>query len=124
MPDKWGLPTKKELTFYQTKAGDRTITPAQKRKIKEEQKFRCAKCGKKFHSRLLEIHHKKEVHKHKNSLGVDIPVMTFGYKHKPKYDRRENLEAVCVYCHDKTKKTKKPRKKQNSIGNININDLI
>jgi 5-methylcytosine-specific restriction endonuclease McrA len=93
--------------IYQTKMGDRTSTPAEKRKIKEEQGFKCAKCGKKTDPRFLEVHHKKEIHKHKSPYGYDLPVMTIGTKYKPKYDRRKNLEAVCIKCHDKTKKRRK-----------------
>lgn len=36
MPDKWGMQTRKEHTFYHTEAGDRALTPAWKRKEKEE----------------------------------------------------------------------------------------
>ena len=91
---------------HYTKAGDRTLTPAQKRKIKEKQGFRCIKCGKKIDSRYLEVHHKKEIRKHKSPYGLDIPIITVGYKHKPQYDRKSNLQAICIKCHDKTKKKK------------------
>ena len=106
MPDNWGIPTKKETTLFQTKAGDRTLTPVQKRKVKEEQGYKCAICKKKFHPRLLEIHHKKEVHKHKSKFGVEMAVLSFGKKIKPHSDKRSNLEAVCIHCHDKTKSKK------------------
>ena len=109
--------------WHITRAGDRTLTPAQKRKIKEEQKFRCAKCRKKFDSRLLEVHHKKEVHKHKNKLTGDLPMYSIGKKIKPKSDRKSNLEAVCIYCHDKTKKKKKPKKRSNDILSLGKLDL-
>ena len=97
--------------IYSTTPGDRSTTPAQKRKIKEEQDFKCAHCKKKYIPRLLEIHHKVEIHKHKDKLtGIDIPQYSYGNKIKPHYDRRSNLEAICFLCHDKTKK-KKPAKK-------------
>jgi 5-methylcytosine-specific restriction endonuclease McrA len=103
--------------IHQTKMGDRTLTPAQKRKIKEDQSFKCAKCGKKTDPRYLDIHHKKEIHKHKSPSGYDMPVMTIGKKYKPKYDRRHNLEAICIKCHDKTKKVGK-RKNPYEIGGL------
>lgn len=96
--------------LYMTKAGDRTLTPAQKRKLKEATGYRCSICGKKFDGRLLEIHHKKGVAKHKNPMGFDMPVMARGKKHIPVYDRRKsNLQVVCIYCHDKTKKKAKKK---------------
>ena len=104
-----GLPSIKDMTWHTTKVGDRTLTTAQRRKIKEEQGFKCARCGKKTPERLLEIHHKKSVASHKHPMGWDMPVYSQGKKIKPKSDRRSNLEAVCIYCHDKTKK--KPKKK-------------
>jgi 5-methylcytosine-specific restriction endonuclease McrA len=114
------LPTLKQKDFriYITKNGDRTLTPAQKRKVKEEQKFKCCKCGKKTDPRLLEIHHKKGIAKHKNDNGVNIPVLSQGKKVIPQYDIRSNLEAICYKCHDETKKKKKigVKKKDNFFG--------
>jgi cytochrome c553 len=109
--------------FHITKAGDRTLTPAQKRNLKEEAGNRCSRCHKKFDSRLLEIHHKKSIASHKNKLiGVDLPVYSMGKKYIPKYDRhKSNLEVVCVYCHDKTKKKRKSKNKTNSLYGISYN---
>lgn len=106
------LEIKKLPTFYTTRVGDRTLTPTQKRKFKEEKGFKCEICKKKFDSRLLEIHHKKEVAKHKNPMGFDMPIFTMGKKHIPVYDKRRNLQVVCLYCHDKTKKKKPTTKKK------------
>ena len=103
------IPKNRELTFYSTKSGDRTLTKAQKRKIKEEQGFKCAHCHKKKPARYLEIHHKKEISEHKSSLGVDLPYFSLGKKIKPAYDKKNNLEAVCIDCHDKTKKGRKKK---------------
>jgi len=114
-PYKLKLPKSPKIKverFHVTKVGDRTLTPARKRKIKENQGFRCAKCGKKTDPRYLEVHHKKEISKHKSPYGVDIPIWSLGKKYKPKYDRDSNLEAVCIKCHDKTKK--KGKKKTNT----------
>ena len=100
--------------FYMTKVGDRTLTPAKKRQLKEAVGFKCQRCNKKVHPRLLEIHHKKSVASHKNKMGFDLPVYSIGKRYIPKYDRhKSNLEVVCVFCHDKTKK--KPKKKKSSI---------
>ena len=94
-----------------TKAGDRTLTSAQKRKLKEAVGFKCQRCKKKYPERLLEIHHKKAIHKHKSPYGIDVPVFSTGKKYIPKYDRhKSNLEVVCIYCHDKTKKQKRKPK--------------
>ncbi len=101
----------KVARLHMTKVGDRTSTSAQRRKLKEAVGFKCQRCGKKFDGRLLEIHHKKSIASHKNKLtGVDFPVYSLGKKIKPKYDRKSNLEVVCIYCHDKTKKQKKKPK--------------
>ncbi len=104
------MPKAKDFRWYITKTGDRTLTPTQKRKIKEEQNFRCAICGKKFKPRYLHVHHKKEIHKYKSPLGLDLPEYSMGKKIKPKYDKRSNLVAVCIECHDKTKKKKSSKK--------------
>jgi hypothetical protein len=103
------IPKLKIDKFHITNVGDRTLTPAQKRKLKESVRYKCSRCHKKFESRLLEIHHKKSVSSHKNKLtGVDLPIYSMGKKYIPAYDRRKsNLEVVCVFCHDKTKKRKK-----------------
>lgn len=119
-----GLPKANSLRLYTTKTGDRTLTPVQKRKVKEEQNFKCAKCGKKFPEWQLHVHHKKGVAKHKNSIGLDMPVHSMGKKIKPKSDKRSNLEAVCIPCHNekakkKTAKKTTKRKTNNSImGNL------
>jgi 5-methylcytosine-specific restriction endonuclease McrA len=119
-PKKVKAPKIKLHRIYATRAGDRTLTSAQKRKIKEDQGFRCARCGKKTDARYLEVHHKKGVAKHKNPIG-DLPVYSWGKKIKPKSDRRSNLEAVCLKCHDKTKKKKK---KANNLLGINTRGLF
>lgn len=54
--------------FHVTKVGDRTLTPAQKRKVKEEAGFRCSVCHEKFDPRYLEVHHKKSIASHKNKI--------------------------------------------------------
>ena len=92
-----GMPSIKSMTYHTTRAGDRTLTPAQKRKVKEEQGFKCAKCGKKYDGRLLEVHHKKSISSHKSPIGFDMPVYSLCKKIKPKSDRRSNLEVVCIY---------------------------
>ena len=114
------VPKIKLQKVYATRAGDRNLTSAQKRKIKEEQGFRCAKCGKKFPEWQLQIHHKKGVAKHKNPLG-NLPAYSWGKKIKPKSDRRGNLEVVCIPCHNKTKKKKK---KTNNLLGINTRSLF
>ena len=122
---KTALPkiNKNSMKLYVTKAGDRTLTPAQKRKLKEARGNRCEKCGKKFNPRYLEIHHKKGVAKHKNPSGFDAPVMQFEKKYIPKYDRhKSNLQVICIECHDHTKKKKKKKKKvqNNLFGGFNL----
>jgi len=96
----------KKNKFFVTRVGERQTTPSQKRNIKEEQNFRCAVCGRSFKHlpKYLEIHHKREISKHKNLLGFDMPIYTQGKKHKLKYERRSNKVAICKDCHDKTKK--------------------
>jgi len=103
--------TPKIEKFHITKGGERTLTSAQRRNLKEEVGFRCQRCHKKYDARLLEIHHKKSIASHKNKLtGFDMPVYSIGKKYIPVYDRRKsNLEVVCVYCHDKTKKKRKKK---------------
>ncbi|MDO8516906.1 MAG: cytochrome c3 family protein [Nanoarchaeota archaeon] len=98
--------------FHVTKIGDRTLTPAQKRKLKEVVGYRCQKCHKEFDARYLQIHHKKSIASYKNKItGVDLPVYTLGRKHIPNYDRQKSkLEVVCLKCHDKTKKKRKKKK--------------
>lgn len=115
-PFKISLPkiNKNSLRVYVTKVGDRTLTPSKKRKLKEAVGFRCQICGKKKPARYLEIHHKKGVAKHKDPYGLDAPVMQVGKKYIPKYDRhKSNLQVICIDCHDKTKKKKVKKKKQN-----------
>lgn len=105
----------KDYKWHITRAGDRTLTSAQKRKLKEETNYRCQKCGKSFKRlpKYLEVHHKKEVHKHKHPMGWDLPSYSQGHKIKPKSDRKNNLQVLCKDCHDKTKKKKKARKLNN-----------
>ena len=110
MSNKLKLLSAKSIKFYQTKVGDRTLTSAQKRKLKEETNYRCQKCGKSFKDlpKYLEVHHKKEVHKHKSQFG-DLPTYSMGKKIKPKSDRKSNLQILCKDCHDKTKKKRKKK---------------
>ena len=102
--------------LYFTKAGDRTLTPAQKRKKKEKEGLKCKKCSKKFSFEdaqdYLQIHHKKSISSYKDKLtGVDIPIITLGKKYIPKYDRRRsNLEVLCLKCHKKITKREYKRK--------------
>ena len=96
----------KDYTLFSTTAGERTLTPARRRKVKERQGYKCAHCHKKFPEWQLQVHHKKEVHKHKQPF-VNLPEISFGKKIIPRYDRRSNLEAVCIPCHNKTKSKKK-----------------
>jgi len=104
------------LKVHVTKVGDRTLTPAKKRKLKEATGYRCEVCGKKYPARYLEIHHKKSVASHKSPYGLDAPIMTVGKKHIPKYDRQKsNLQVICIDCHDKTKKKKKKKKPTNDL---------
>jgi len=58
-------------------------------------------------------------------MGFDAPIFSVGKKYIPKYDRhKSNLEVVCIYCHDKTKK-KKIKKKTNLIyGRIDTSKLF
>ena len=99
-----------------TKEGERTLTSAQKRKLKEDVNFKCERCHKKFNPRYLEIHHKKAIHKHKSAYGVAVPTMTMGKKYIPAYDRRKsNLEVVCLECHDITKRKPKKKATNNSL---------
>jgi len=114
-------PTIKLQRIYATRAGDRTLTPAQRKDIMKKREYRCKECGKKFPEWQLQIHHKKGVAKHKNPLG-NLPVYSWGKKTKPKYDRRSNLEVVCIPCHNKTKKKKK--KKANNFLGINTRNLL
>lgn len=96
---------------YVTKNGDRTLTSAQKRKLKEENGFRCQKCGEKYEARLLEVHHKKSISSHKDKFGLSVPIYSWGKKYIPKYDRhKSNLEVVCYKCHDNTKKKRRKAK--------------
>jgi len=94
-----------------TKSGERTSTASLKRKLKEKAGYRCEVCKKKFPDWQLQIHHKKEISKHKSPYGVDVPVLTIGKKHKPKYDEIKNLQVICIPCHNKTKKRKKKKPK-------------
>ena len=103
------IPKKKELTIFSTIAGDRTLTPAKKREIKEKQGFKCAECKRKFLEWQLHVHHKKDVSKHKSPYGADLPFYSLGKKIKPKYDRMNNLVALCIPCHNKTKKKNKKK---------------
>lgn len=96
----------KDFTLHTTRQGERTTTPAQNRRVKEEQGFKCAHCSRKFPEWQLQVHHKKGVHKHKSPYSVDLPVISMGEKIKPRYDRRSNLEAICIPCHNKTKSKK------------------
>ena len=103
------LPKIKVDKIYTTKMGDRTLTTAQKRKIKEGQGCRCTKCGKKFPKWQLHVDHKKPIASYKNKLtGVDLPVYTFGKKYIPEYDRhKSNLDVLCIPCHNKKKQSRK-----------------
>jgi len=106
-----------------THAGERTLTAAQKRKLKEEVGYRCQICKKKYNPRFLEIHHKKGIAKHKSQLGATLPIFSIGKKYKPKYERKSNLQVVCITCHDKTKKKKKIKKKKDILG-FSFKDLL
>lgn len=110
---------KKEIRatkLYSTKVGDRTLTPAQKRNDKKGAGYRCARCKRKFSFEeaqdYLQVHHKKSVASHKDKfLGVDIPIVTFGKKHIPKYGRRKsNREVLCIKCHKFIEKKRHKRK--------------
>lgn len=96
-------------TFHTTRQGERTLTSAQKRKLKEEAGFKCERCGGKFKEEYLQIHHKKSIASHKNPIiNVSLPIHTMGEKYIPAYDRiKSNLEVVCITCHNKTKHGKK-----------------
>ncbi|MFH0936047.1 MAG: hypothetical protein V1815_00010 [Candidatus Woesearchaeota archaeon] len=124
MKDILGLPSAKSVTWHHAKVGDRQTTSTQARKIKEEQGFRCNECGKKFPEWQLQIHHKKGISKHKNPLG-DMPIYALGHKPKLKYERRSNKVAICIPCHNKTKrkKTTKSKNMLPSFNNLNIPSL-
>lgn len=115
----FGLPKAKDVMFHQARIGDRQTTPAQKRKIKEEQKFICTECGKKFKDWQMNVHHKKGIAEHKNPLG-DMPLYAQGHKPKLKYENRRNKVALCIPCHNKTKKRVK---KKNNLYSLNISQF-
>ena len=100
-----------KFRLHVTKGGDRTLTPARKRKIIEKAKFRCYDCRKKFDPAFLDVHHKKEVSSYKNPL--DGGVYRFGKKYKPDYDRLSNLIVLCKKCH-KDLHRKRVKRKANS----------
>lgn len=89
--------------IYVTKPGERTLTSARKLQIKEEAGFKCSKCHRKFDPAYLQVHHKKSVASHRSGTGFDLPNFSLEKKIKPKYDRRGNLEVVCIKCHNKTR---------------------
>ena len=96
----------KNQTIHVSKVGDRSLTPVQKRNLKKEKGFRCDICHKKFDPRYLEVHHRRAISKHKNSLGYTkyLPIYSTGKRTKQAYDRKSNLQVACLKCHDKTKK--------------------
>jgi len=118
---------KNEFKIYQTKAGDRTRTTTQNKKLKEKAGFRCQRCKKKFHSAFLDVHHKKQVSAHKSKDGFDLPVMSMGKKIKPKYDSDKNAQVLCKKCHQeihrqrtKRKTAKKKKQKLDLFGGYNL----
>lgn len=117
---------KNDFRLYQTKAGDRTRTTAQNRKLKEKVNFRCQRCKQKFRPAFLDVHHKKKVASHKNKFGIDMPVYSMGKKIKPKYDSDKNAMVLCRECHQEVhrqeakKKAALRKKEQNSMYGLNL----
>ena len=115
MSNPLGLPSFKSVTFHSANVGDRQTTPAEKRRIKEEQDYKCARCGRKLPKEYLQVHHKRGIASHRNPYG-NLPVYALGHKPKLSYERRSNKEALCIKCHNETKK--KPKKRNPSLRDL------
>ncbi len=106
--------------------GERTLTASDKEREKKKRKYKCDKCGAKFwsyckrnnisKSKLLIVHHKREVYKSKPK-GLNLPIPEFYYARRKRayHDRPANLSIVCRICHgivdeekNKSKKRVKP----------------
>lgn len=95
------------------KKGDRTLTPADKKKEKLNAKHKCQRCKKSFPARLLDIHHKKGVATYKSKNQIDIGYIEFYERRRKKasYDRSSNLIVLCPTCHRKVHLEESEKKK-------------
>jgi 5-methylcytosine-specific restriction endonuclease McrA len=112
--------------------GTRSLTKREKEQVKKKCKNRCAKTGKKFKSRDLEVDHKKAVALSKGPWYEEMfsfgTMTKSGKPRKHSYDWKNNLQPLSKKAHKiKTKsdikKIKEKRRKELEkwVGNINFN---
>ena len=120
---KFEIKSPKIPSITVVKPGDRTLTPADKKRVKIERDFKCEKCHKKFAPNHLEVHHINEISKVIKKAGLmgQFGSLIIGKRKKAYHDRDVNLMVLCLFCHKDLHgqgKKKKPKRKSTNLFGI------